>query len=325
MLYSALKIYVRLLIHLFTNKIVVNKPDLLKTEGPLLIASNHPNSFLDAIIYDILFDIPIWSLARGDAFKNKSIAKILHKLKILPVYRTREGAENLNENYKTFNQCIEIFKKDECVLIFSEALCVNEWHLRPLKKGTARLAFQAWENGLPLKVLPAGINYSSFRRYGKKIDVNFGNIITVNQFNLSDTDGNKNAALTKLLTSELQHLVYEIKSGDNEKHDQVFGIKPNKLKELSLFIPSIFAALVHYPIYFFASYINSTYVKDKDHYDSVMLGLLIVSYPAYLLLITGGIWVISKSLWSLITIIILPLSLLTYVKRKIRKDKSFSN
>jgi 1-acyl-sn-glycerol-3-phosphate acyltransferase len=35
----------------FFNKIIINKPAALKTKGPLLFACNHPNSFLDALIY----------------------------------------------------------------------------------------------------------------------------------------------------------------------------------------------------------------------------------------------------------------------------------
>ncbi|MCH5600777.1 1-acyl-sn-glycerol-3-phosphate acyltransferase [Niabella ginsengisoli] len=142
MLYRLLKIYVRAAIHLFCHSIYVDKKYLLNTKGPLLIAANHPNSFLDAMIFDVLFEIPITSLARGDAFKNKYIFRVLRALKMLPVYRVREGAENLNINYKTFDECIELFKKEEAVLIFSEGLCVNEWHLRSLKRVQQGLRFR---------------------------------------------------------------------------------------------------------------------------------------------------------------------------------------
>ncbi|MCH5714877.1 1-acyl-sn-glycerol-3-phosphate acyltransferase [Niabella hibiscisoli] len=172
-----MKIYVRWAIHLFCHSIHVDKRPLLNTRGPLLIASNHPNSFLDAILFDILFDIPVTSLARGDAFKNKRIFRLLRSLKMLPVYRIRDGAEHLNINYDTFDSCVALFRQKEGVLIFSEGLCVNEWHLRPLKKGTARLAFQAWDASIPLKVLPAGINYSSFRKYGKRVVIHLGDLL----------------------------------------------------------------------------------------------------------------------------------------------------
>ncbi|MGC4013216.1 MAG: 1-acyl-sn-glycerol-3-phosphate acyltransferase [Luteolibacter sp.] len=140
---------------IFCRRIVVNKPEMLRLHGPLLIASNHPNSFLDAIVFDILFDQPIWSLARGDVFKTPFYSRLLTALKILPVYRYSEGPQNLQENYKTFAACYRIFEQKGLVQIFSEGKCINEWHLRPLRKGTARLAFSAWEKGIPLKD-PAG-------------------------------------------------------------------------------------------------------------------------------------------------------------------------
>ncbi|HEX7846029.1 MAG TPA: 1-acyl-sn-glycerol-3-phosphate acyltransferase, partial [Chitinophagaceae bacterium] len=179
MFYRILKPFIRLAILIFCRKIIINKPALLKSKGPILLACNHPNSFLDSVIINALFQQPVWSLARGDAFKKPFYARLLAALKILPVFRTSEGVENLAENYKTFDACIEIFKKKGIVLIYSEGKCINEWHLRPLKKGTARLAIRAFEENIPLQVLPVGINYSSFHRFGKNMFINFGNIITV--------------------------------------------------------------------------------------------------------------------------------------------------
>ena len=97
---------------------------------------------------------------------------------MFPVYRVSEGVENLNSNYETFENCKKLFREQGIVLIFSEGKCVNEWHLRPLKKGTARLAMNSWEENIPLEVLPIGINYSSFHRFGKNVMINFGNIIS---------------------------------------------------------------------------------------------------------------------------------------------------
>jgi 1-acyl-sn-glycerol-3-phosphate acyltransferase len=133
LLYNLLKPIVRLAMLIFAV-VLVNKPDLLKKKGPLLLACNHPNSFLDAAILAELFKHPVYSLARGDVFKKPFYIKLLKALKILPIYRNSEGIENLNINYETFDSCKEIFKQKGIVLIFCEGQCINEWHLRPLKK-----------------------------------------------------------------------------------------------------------------------------------------------------------------------------------------------
>ena len=316
----------RFVIRFFCHSIYVNKPELLQSKGPLLIASNHPNSFLDAIIYDILFDVPIWSLARGDVFKRfpKAIPW-LHRVKIFPIYRTREGAENLVDNYKTFEACMAVFSRQEAVTIFSEALCVNEWHLRPLKKGTARIAFKAWEQGIPLLVIPAGINYTSFRRYGKAIHIHFGTPLRSEQFDLAGTDGNKYGTFNNELQNQLSHLVYEIEPGDHETFHQKFGIKSHPFKETLLLVPALLATLFHFPLYFLGKYIAGKLVSDRDHYDSILFAFLLLAYPLYLIIFTLVLFVAMGSGWSFSALLLLPFTVWGYVNRKVRKDVAFLN
>lgn len=320
MLYAILKIYVRFIIRFYCYSIRITQPKLLKQKGPLLIASNHPNSFLDAVFLDILFGEPIWSLARGDVFRKKWARPILHSLRIFPVYRNREGAENLSENYKTFDACIEIFKQNGVVTIFSEGLCVKEWHLRSLLKGTARLAFKAWEEGIPLKILPVGINYSSFERFGKQVDVNVGNVFSSEFFNLQETDGARNSAFNKKLEAELKQLVYEIAPSDNNTFDQKFNNRPNPLKKAALFLPSLTGKLLHLPGYYLTNFIIKYLKSDKVHNDSMKVAILIFGYPLYLIIISWSVWLLTGSAWSLTVFLLLPLLLLAYVKQKVRKD-----
>lgn len=319
MLYQILKIYARLAKPLFFHSLIVDKQSMLKLKGPLLIASNHPNSFLDAIIFDILFDLPITSLARGDAFQSKQVFRILRILKMLPIYRIREGAENLHINYQTFDACIEIFKKNEGVLIFSEGLCVNEWRLRPLKKGTARLALKAWKEGIPLKVLPAGINYSSFRRYGKLIHVRFGELIGKEHFDLSLAEGNVYNQFNELLQAQLQQLVYEIPGGNYNLLQEKFGKSPRTTKRV-LAPLALMGALLHAPLYVLAKLITQLFFSKSIHFDAVIFALLFLSYPVYLLAITllaCSIW----GGWGLLCLLLLFLTAACYVKYDIRLDK----
>src|SRR5215831_1580157 len=125
MIYSILKVWVRLAALIFCRKIIINKKELLKEKGPLLLACNHPNSFLDSVMLDILFEQPVWSLARGDSFINTTVNHFFNAVRIMPLYRTSEGVENLSENYKTFEACLSIFNEDGIVHIFSEGKCIN--------------------------------------------------------------------------------------------------------------------------------------------------------------------------------------------------------
>lgn len=310
----------RLALLIFCRKLVINKPSILRSKGPLLLACNHPNSFLDAVILDVLFEQPVWSLARGDAFKGKLISRVLAALKILPVYRTSEGVENLAENYKTFDACIQLFKQNGIILIFSEGKCINEWHLRPLKKGTARLSIKAWEENIPLRVLPVGINYSSFKRFGKNIFLNFGEIISKDDLNFKEADGIKNQAFNNLLQQQLEQLVLEIPKKDKEKQSVLLEIKPSLLQKIVLAIPAAIGWLVHMPLFLPVKKIIWEKTLDNDHYDSIMTGILLLAYPIYLLLIISLLWIFTGNAWALSLLFLLPFTAWSFAQLKPQLD-----
>lgn len=320
MLYNFLKIPAKLALYFYCRKIIINKKELLQSDGPLLIAANHPSSFLDAAILATLFKHSIYSLARGDAFVNNFYKRLLFSLKMLPVYRISEGAENLEHNYTTFSACIDIFKKNGIVLIFSEGLCKNEWHLRSLKKGTARLAISAWQQGIPLKVLPLGINYSSFRIFGKNVILNFGEIITdpdsyQDEKNLPD--GKAVIDFNLKLQQQLKNLVIEAEPSDKEKIKKIFFIQQPLIKKILFFIPAIAGLILHAPLYY--PIILSIKNRANDHYDSIVVGLLFILYPIYLLVITIIVYFISGDLWALLLLILIPFTAwaLLQLKRQI--------
>lgn len=285
---------------------------MLGQKGPLLIASNHPNSFLDAIILATLFKSPIHSLARGDAFANKVITKILTSFNMLPVYRVSEGVENLENNYDTFSACQDIFKQNGIVLIFSEGRCINEWHLRPLKKGTARLALEAWKNGLNLKVLPLGINYSFFRKFGKTVLLNFGNFILKEEIEEDIYSGKTIITFNQKLKYQLEKLVFEVDINDEQKHKYYFHFKQAFLKRLILFTPAIAGFIIHAPLYL--SMHLAIKNKAEDHYDSILIGLLFFVYPVYIVLVTIIVLIIIKSWTALLLLILVPFTLWSYVQ-----------
>jgi len=321
MLYSLLKVIVRLAARIFCRKIIINNPELLKEKGPMILACSHPNSFLDAVLMDILFEQPVWSLTRGDAFLNKRITRLFYKLKMLPVYRPSEGVENLSENYKTFDACIELFKRGQVVLIFSEGLCVNEWHLRSLKKGTARLAYKCQQENIPLKILPVGINYSSFKRFGKNLFINFGNILTANDLDKNLSDGAWNQVFNNNLQQELRPLVFEIDKNDKAKQKELLELKPSLTTKIFLAIPAAIGWLVHAPLYLPIKYWVHKKYNNTGHMDAMQIVLPLFSYPFYLLLITFILFITLNTWWVFILFIILPFTAWSYVQLKGQLDK----
>ena len=320
LLFKLLKLPAKLAIKIYCRNIKIQNKHLLNSDGPLLIACNHPNSFLDAIILATLFKKPIYSLARGDAFKNKFIAKLLIRLYILPVYRLSEGNENLNSNYQTFNACRNIFSKNGIVLIFSEGLCVNEWKLRPLKKGTARLALSSWEAGINLSVLPIGINYDSFSRFGKNVQINIGNKIEQNEFDFTSINGQVINDFNLKLFTALKALVVHVDSTDKKTINSLFYTPISSIKKTALFIPSLIGKWLHAPIYIPLQRFCWKKFSKIDHYDSALVGLLFFIYPFYISLFSFAIYILVDSCYWLLPFFILPISAWSFVQLKKQMD-----
>jgi 1-acyl-sn-glycerol-3-phosphate acyltransferase len=300
LLYKLLHFPAKLALLIWCRHLHINKKGFLISNGPLLIAANHPNSFLDAILLCSIFKQPIYALA---------------SLNMFPVYRVSEGVENLEENYKTFDECMEVFKKKGIVLIFSEGKCVNEWKLRSLKKGTARLAMRAWEQNVPLKIIPTGINYNSFTSFGKNIQLNFGEVISQENIDFKNEDayGTKIQNLNARLKSQLEKLVIQSKPVDEKIITSIFTIKISSLKKIFLFLPAFCAYIMHAPLYIPVQRFTFKKFGKIDHYDSVMVGLLFLLYPLYLLLIAFIVYLLFGGLWWGLVFFILPFMAWSYV------------
>jgi hypothetical protein len=261
---------------------------------------------LDAIVISSLFKRPVYSLARGDVFKNKFVARMLRSLKMLPVYRSSEGVQNMEHNYSTFSACKEIFKKNGIVLIFSEGRCINEWKLRPLMKGTARLAISSWEEGIDLKILPTGINYQSFTVFGKNIQLNFGEMIT---------RAESLASFNHILYSRLQPLVYEIDKKDVKTLHEKFAIPVAGYAKILLAVPAVAGYVLHFPLTYPAKKLAAKFGGHNDHYDSMLVGMLFIAYPLYLLLVAIVFYKIDHHYWWM-ALLILPASGYSYMHIK---------
>lgn len=169
-----------------------------------MFAANHGNAFLDAIILALTLDRPIWFLARADVFKKPWQRFILNQLHLIPIYRIRDGIDSMENNKETFEICSKLMREGKALLIFSEGNGKPEHRLRPLKKGTARIAFQAAaENNWPenFQLIPLGINYVNHTNFRTEVMLGFGKPIRVKKYR-RELESNEPQAL-RALTHEL--------------------------------------------------------------------------------------------------------------------------
>ncbi len=182
--YHLLKYYVDFAKKNFYQEFHVTGLENVPDDAPLLIAPNHQNALMDALAILKLFERPVF-LGRSDIFKNKTVASILNFLRIMPVYRIRDGKDKLRKNKEIFLRSVEVLKNKVPLVIFPEARHNNKRQLLPIKKGTTRIALQAeiennWEMGM--YIIPVGIYYSNYTNVQSIIQINFGKPIAVKKF-----------------------------------------------------------------------------------------------------------------------------------------------
>ncbi|MBL7931121.1 MAG: 1-acyl-sn-glycerol-3-phosphate acyltransferase [Bacteroidia bacterium] len=155
-------------------------------KGPVIIAMNHPNAFMDpsALTY-VAYPPRLKYLARGDAFKPGLISWLLEQIGIVPIFRIQDGGrEGLKKNDEAYRRVNYLLKKNAKVMVFAEGLCIQERRLRPLKKGVARMVFGAYEylGNDKLVVVPVGVNYSKADKFRSTLFYNIGEPIPVKDF-----------------------------------------------------------------------------------------------------------------------------------------------
>jgi glycerol-3-phosphate O-acyltransferase / dihydroxyacetone phosphate acyltransferase len=185
MFYRFMQILMRLVLRVYFRKIYFAGAELIPQNKPVILACNHPNSFLDAILLSVLIKDPIHFLARSDVFNTPFKCWLLRQFNLIPIYRLQEGVENLHRNEETFAQCYGVLQNKGIILIFSEGICIQEKRLRPLKKGTARLAFGAemvHNFSLNLQVVPVGINYTQPAKFRQESMISIGSPMAINKF-----------------------------------------------------------------------------------------------------------------------------------------------
>lgn len=221
MFYRGLKLLMKLVLRVFFRKVYLSGASHIPAGRPVILACNHPNSFLDAVLLAVLLPRPLHFLARADVFDTPVKRWLLGRLHLMPIYRLEEGASHLHRNEETFDRCYEILKNNGMVLIFSEGVCVLEKRLRPLRKGTARLAFGAEANhqfNLHLQVVPVGLNYTYPSRFRQEVMIGVGAPVAVGpwQHRYLTQPGKAIREFNHVLRQELEKQIISIPFKDQE-------------------------------------------------------------------------------------------------------------
>ena len=182
MFYIFLKLIFKIALRIFYRRIEIRNKHLIPTQGPLLIAANHPNTFMDPIAIAAIVKPEVYFIAKSTLFNSPFNKWLLQKMNLIPVYRREDGLVPAADNDATFRQCFEFLNQRGTLLIFPEGNSYNERRLRPLKTGTARIALgtEAQANfKAGVHLVPIGLNYSAATLFRSTLFIYVGEPIRV--------------------------------------------------------------------------------------------------------------------------------------------------
>jgi 1-acyl-sn-glycerol-3-phosphate acyltransferase len=224
--YCIYKLYIRFVDWVIHKKVVTVGKENIPDNKPILFAPNHQNALSDplAILLYTKYQ-PVW-LARADIFKPGIITTLLRFCKIMPVYRIRDGKDQLSKNDKTFADSIKVLKNNFPLALFPEAAHSKKRQMMPHKKAVPRIVFMAEEKAnenLDIHIVPTGIYYSSYWKFNRSVVVNFGKPVLVNDFldEYKVNPNNATAQLREALYKAIDPLIINIRS---EKHYSAFDL-----------------------------------------------------------------------------------------------------
>lgn len=222
-------------LRLFYKQIIVEGKDLIPQNGPVIFAPNHQNALMDPLVLHFAARMQTIFLARSDIFRIPVLKDFFYWLKMLPVFRIRDGIENLQNNDESFNIAVEVLEHGRSVGIFPEATHTNLRRLLPLKKGVPRLAFLAEAKNnfeLGLKIVPVGIHYSNYEKMHSTVHVRFGEPILVARFREAYEQNHQKAML--LLRDEMTKSISELAIDIRNSHNYETIYKASELLAVPL-------------------------------------------------------------------------------------------
>ena len=149
----------------FVRKVHFDGLENFPKDKPVLLAGNHPNSFLDGVVYQHMSGRKIYTLTRGDVFLKPIANYFLRSMCLRPIFRARDANSEVARkgNSQTMDELYDLFTKNKTILIFSEGSSYPEKAVRRLRKGTGHIAIDMVKRSgynLDLHVVPTALNYS---------------------------------------------------------------------------------------------------------------------------------------------------------------------
>jgi 1-acyl-sn-glycerol-3-phosphate acyltransferase len=293
---------VRPAFYLFYRKIDIIGAETVPDRGPVIFTPNHQNALMDALAILCTKDRQPVFMARADIFQKPFIVKILHFLRILPVFRKRDGGNSSDNNQETFDIILKVLHSQQSVGIMPEGIHNEIKHLRMLQKGVFRLAMQVQQDygDTPaVKIVPVGLEYTDTRKFRSRLIVNYGRAIEASDYYglFAQNSAKAYKAMQDTLSEKMKEGMIHISSEEfysgierirvfyGNRAAQLFGLNPEKASDRLKAQQKTIAALEKF--------------AEESHDEMKVLAEEIQEYTGTVRKLNIRDWVVEKQPYSL--------------------------
>jgi len=189
---------------------VVGKENVPRA-SPVIFVLNHPNALVDPAFLLSLAPRRVSFLAKAPLFRMPVLSFLVRAMDSLPVYRRQDEGEDVSKNREMFVAARRLLARGGTIGICPEGVSHDEPRLRPIKTGAARIALGAISTGevSELKIVPAGLYYTSKTKFRSEVLLYFGIPIDVAPVAM-ESDGNPPRDAVKELSNRIECALREV-------------------------------------------------------------------------------------------------------------------
>ena len=211
MIRRAIVAIVKLALRIYFQRIEVTGVEHVPLNTPVIFVLNHPNALVDPVFLLCLAPRPVSFLAKAPLFRMPIISYLVKALDSLPVYRRQDEGGDVAKNEETFIAARSLLARGGTIGICPEGVSHDAPGLKPIKTGAARISLAAVSTGevRDLKIVPAGLYYTSKTSFRSDALLYFGNPIDVEPVTL-EPDGTPPRDAVRHLSSQIEKALREV-------------------------------------------------------------------------------------------------------------------
>ena len=184
--YTLLRIFwVNPIIKLSVRRLIIKGKENLPKDGAVIIGCNHTSALLDPLVILRAMNRATVFMTRADIFRKPLLQKVFTFLKMLPIFRIRDGYAAVKQNEEIIAKCGDVLKHGYPLALFPEATHRPKHSLLGLSKGIFHIALEAnrkFGHERPIYIVPMGLEYGKYFKYRSTVVATYGEAINVTEF-----------------------------------------------------------------------------------------------------------------------------------------------